>query len=309
MSDEAVATTEAPAMTAQERVYAKFGGRLVSAEAQAAPAPEGLAETAEDAVTHADSELADLEWEGIRFTGPPKIKEALLRQADYTRKTQELAEKRSAIDVMESLAKQRQVAAQFGESIASEQQELSVIEAYLAQTQKLDWSSMSTEQILRNKIEIDSVKERREALKSSVEQKRTKFQQEMDARIKELKGKSRDVAAKKIGDFSDQTEASLRKWAVAEGFTEAETDSIMLHPLSAITLWKAAKYDEIKAGTKGAAERATKAPPALRPGAAGERVSQEAAKKLSLSKELASARTSGQKANAIESYLQGKFGG
>lgn len=309
MSDEAVTTEQAPALSPQERVYSHFGGKLVSATSDAPETAEATETAAKTPAEAAVAALEDLEWNGIRFTGPPNIKEALLRQQDYTRKTQELAEKRSAVDVMEGLAQQRQAASAFSESVQAEQRELSLIDEYLGQSSRLDWSKMTTEQMLRTKVEIDSIKERRDALKSTVEQKRTKFNEDMQARIKELKGKAREVAAKRIGDFSEQTEAAVRKYAVSEGFTEAETDSILLHPLSAVTLWKAAQYDKVKAGTKEAAEKATKAPPTLRPGAAGVERSQEAAKKLNLSKELDGARNSGQKAAAIERYLQGKFGG
>lgn len=61
---------------------------------------EGAAEASPEA------ELVDVEYEGETFKLPPKLKDALLRQADYTKKTMEVAETRKAIEAARQEAEQ-----------------------------------------------------------------------------------------------------------------------------------------------------------------------------------------------------------
>ena len=306
MTDEA--SDVAPvAQSLEDRIASRFGGL------PKAPAPEQPAEQVQDEEGEAEPDFAELEWEGEKFQVPKavadKLKPALMANKDYTQKTQELAEQRRAVDVSREMIQAAQSATGFNESIATEQQELSVIDAYLAQAKRVDWSQMSADQMLRMKVEIDSVKERGQDLRAAIEAKRVKFQEEFQAKLKELKGKARDIAAKKIDGFSEQTETDMRQWAVREGFTEAEVEQVLLHPLSAVTIWKAMQFDKVKAGTSKAAERATKAPPSLKPGAASERMPQNVASKLNFHKAMKEAGSDSRaKEKVIEQRLTGLFG-
>jgi len=306
MTDEA--SDVAPvAQSLEDRIASRFGGL------PKAPAPEQPAEQVQGEEGEAEPDFAELEWEGEKFQVPKavadKLKPALMANKDYTQKTQELAEQRRAVDVSREMIQAAQSATGFNESIATEQQELSVIDAYLAQAKRVDWSQMSADQMLRMKVEIDSVKERGQDLRAAIEAKRVKFQEEFQAKLKELKGKARDIAAKKIDGFSEQTETDMRQWAVREGFTEAEVEQVLLHPLSAVTIWKAMQFDKVKAGTSKAAERATKAPPSLKPGAASERMPQNVASKLNFHKAMKEAGSDSRaKEKVIEQRLTGLFG-
>jgi hypothetical protein len=63
------------------------------------PSYDDLLNEAEGAVEATpEAELIDVEYEGETFKVPPKLKDALLRQADYTKKTMEVAETRKAIE-------------------------------------------------------------------------------------------------------------------------------------------------------------------------------------------------------------------
>jgi len=50
----------------------------------------------------AEPELADIEYEGKAYKLPPELKDALLRQADYTRKTQATAEKERVLEARQA---------------------------------------------------------------------------------------------------------------------------------------------------------------------------------------------------------------
>ena len=53
-----------------------------------------------------DEDAEEAEYDGKKFTGPKGIKEAILRQADYTRKTQEVAEQRKQVEAQAAQVQQ-----------------------------------------------------------------------------------------------------------------------------------------------------------------------------------------------------------
>jgi hypothetical protein len=266
----------------QDRIGAKFGF-------------PGKDQVAEETPAAVPSEVAELEWDGERFTVPVKLKDAFMRNEDYTKKTQELAEQRRTVDQLREISQTKQMDAVFGESVQAEQQQIAMIDAYLTQVGKVDWSTMTTDDIIRRKIEIDNLKEQREGLKAVIADKRSQFQQSLKSKIDELRGKSRELAAKSIQGFSEQTEGDMRKFALAEGLAEPEIDNVLLDPRSYKIIWKAMQFDRVQAGTV----KADTAVKALKPGAASVRVPQEAIDKNRYLSALSKATSSGEKAKLI----------
>lgn len=297
MTDE-VAADQAPPQSVTDRIASKFGFPGQKTINQEAPA-----EASESGETAPESELAELDWGGEKYHVPAKLKDAFMKNEDYTRKTQELAEQRRAVEHRGELYQQRQVDEAFHSSIAPEVQELHVIDAYLQQVGKVDASTMSMEQMFRHKMEVDQVKERRTAIKASVDEKRSKFNDEVKAKITELRSKAKELAAKKIPGFSEEVDKEIRAYARSEDLADSEIDNVMLDARSTRIMWKAAQFDKIKAGTQSAADKATKAGPVLKPGVAGERMPASTVSKLNLAKALKNSTSSGEKARAIEDHL------
>lgn len=275
-----------------ERLAARFGGDE--------PVQEAPAEQVTD-------DLAEVEWEGAKYQVPAKIKDALMRQDDYTRKTQDLASARRETEAARELAIQRQLDVSFNESVAQESDQLKLIDTYLSQVQKVDWANMTTDQILRQKIEIDNLKEQRESIKNAIDGKRHQFNEGLNQKRAEMRAKSRELAAKSIRDFSEETEKDVIAWAKSEGLSDAEVDSVLMDPRSYKIMWKARQFDKVQAGTVKATETATKAARVLKPGGAGERMPQQVRDKLDFGKAMKGAKTSGDKARVIEARLGGIF--
>jgi hypothetical protein len=291
MTDEVA--DQAPAQSVMDRLTAKFGG---DQPVESTDSPQ------------TEAELAEVEYEGAKYQVPAKIKDALLRQEDYTRKTQDLASLRKETEHARELAIQRQLDASFGESVAQETDQLKMIDAYLSQvSQKVDWANMTTDQIVRQKIEIDTLKEQRANLKAAIDGKRNEFNTGVKAKFDELRGKSRELASKSITGFNEETEKAVRAFAQTEGLSEAEVDNVLLDPRSFKLLWKAMQFDKVQAGATKATETATKAARVLKPGGAGERMPQEVRDKLEFGKAMKSAKTSAEKARVIEDRFAGLF--
>jgi muconolactone delta-isomerase len=241
----------------------------------------------------------------VKFSAPKGLKDALMRNEDYTRKTSALAEQQRAYEHARELMSQGQMDAAFRQSIEGESKELSVIDAYLSEAKKMNWANMSMEQMMKARAELDQIKDRRADLVQAMEGKRTKFNEEFKSKLSELRAKSRELAAKSISGYSEETEKSIYAYAKTEGLTEPEIDSVLLDPRSAKVLWKAMQFDKVKAGTTKAVDAASKV---VKPGATHEKMPQPVIDKLNYAKAMKKAATSGEKANLIETRLHGLFG-
>ena len=291
MTDEV--TDQATEQSVLEKLSARFGG------------DHPVEQTESQQV---ESDLAEVEYEGAKYQVPAKIKDALMRQDDYTRKTQDLATMRRETEHARELAIQRQLDSSFGESVAQESDRLKMIDTYLSQvSQKIDWANMTTDQMLRQKMEIDDLKEQRSALKSAIDGKRNEFNTGVKAKIDELRGKSRELASKSIPGFTEETEKAVREYAKAEGLSDVEVENVLLDPRSFKLLWKAAQFDKVQAGATKATETATKAARVLKPGGASERMPQEVRNKLEFGKAMKAATTSAEKARVIEDRFANLF--
>lgn len=89
-----------------------------------------------------DDDAEEAEYEGKKFTGPKGIKEAILRQADYTRKTQEVAEQRKQV---EAQAAQVQQFAQLNDAIVNDIANLRQVDMELAKYNGVDWYRLAND--------------------------------------------------------------------------------------------------------------------------------------------------------------------
>jgi len=86
-----------------------------------------------------DEELFEIELDGETYALPPSLKGAFLRQADYTRKTQELAEHRRAVE------SERQAAAEERRALrkaSSDRATLLALDAQLDAFEEVDWDGL-----------------------------------------------------------------------------------------------------------------------------------------------------------------------
>lgn len=282
------------------RLAEKFGG-----EPAESPEPEATELDTEEAAEEVpvDDVFADLEWEGMTYQVPKGMKDAFMRNEDYTKKTQELSDQRKSIEHVHSLADAQMREAAFHKSIEPEQQELWLIDSYLKQISSKNWGELSLEDMYRQRIEVDQVKDRRQAIHAAIEQKRTQFTQELQSRLADLRGKSRELASKSIKGFGEETERTTREYAKSAGFTDLELDRAFLDSRTVPLFWKAMMYDKVEAGTAKAGEQASQLEKALRPGVAARKMPSQVATKLNFAKAIKGAKTSQQKANLIEDRL------
>lgn len=94
----------------------------------------------DEPVEQVESDDEEIDHEGEKYKVPKKLKDAFLRQADYTVKTQTLAEERRAFEAAQQQFVQRQ---QFQSQHIERIAEVKAIDHRLEQFSKLDWNALT----------------------------------------------------------------------------------------------------------------------------------------------------------------------
>jgi len=177
--------------------------------------------------TDADEESEEIEHEGRLYAVPKALKPLLLMQADYTRKTQEVAEQRRAVQA------ERQALQQTSQAELDAYANATTLAGQLARYQQVDWrawhdsdpfaaaAATSEYQLLRD--------QHAQALAqlSQLHGQRTFLAQQDSARRMEA---GRAALAKEIPGWSDDLKARLIAFAGGYGFSRDELDDLEADP-------------------------------------------------------------------------------
>ena len=227
-------------------------------EEQQPDQPEGA--NAQETV-EADT-LVDIEFDGKVLKGSPEIREAVMRHADYTRKTMELAEHRNLFQKEREIADQH---AAFSKSIEPESTELAQIDAQLAQFKALPWDEFDMQQSFKAKHAQDLLKERRVEIKQSIDEKRDEFKATSEKSKKELFETANKYLTKTVPSWGSQAANEFVTAAQAVGFTRDEVGN-MVDPRAIHALWKAAQWDKLQAAKPAVSKKVSEVPPVTKPG-------------------------------------------
>jgi hypothetical protein len=198
-------------------------------------------------------ETFELEYEGDKFVLPKKLEKAVLQEKDYTQKSQSLAEMRKDVEHRFAQIKLAQSEAQFEQSVAPERQQLQMIDAVLGEYGKLEWAKMSTDELVRKKLEMDQYREMRTAADAAIKAKRGQFDQTYKQELDRLKGEANETLKKRV-NWTDATDTEVRSYVRELGITDAEYDSVF-DPRHKQILFEASQYRKLKAGAQPATQQ------------------------------------------------------
>jgi hypothetical protein len=209
-------------------------------------APEGESgDTTQEAPTA--EEFFEFEMEGQKYQLPKSLEKAVMQERDYTQKSQKIAEQRKTWETLNEQARIANMRVEFEKEVAQEYQQLQAFDAVLNQQSQIDWGSMSTDEIVKRKIQLDTWKEQRDAIRQGLERKYQEWTGKRDEAIKSLRQKAAETAATRIPGWNEATQKAVREHALTEGYTEAELEQAGLDPRHWVTLWKAREFDQLKA--------------------------------------------------------------
>lgn len=231
----------------------------IEAEQPEEPAP--VEETPEP-----QESFAEVEIEGKLYKVPEEIKDGYLRQADYTRKTQEVAQGRRVVETLLTTAQQAvQAAQQFGDVLGQIKQADSAIEQF----HKLDWQS------LRDSDPVDYATKqadftRWQMHRQQLAQGLTQAQQQVShAQAQQLQARLQEaipVLREKIPGWGEAKAKEIRSHASHYGFTDADLDGLY-DPRQVMVLHDAMEYRKLMSKKVEASKKIANLPPVAKPSA------------------------------------------
>ncbi len=222
------------------------------AEAESADAPELTDEQPEtdDEVIDTDSDdeeeqaevddTEDVEYEGKTYRLPPELKGALLRQADYTAKTQEIAEARKGVEAATAELEQRK---QTEGALDDALFDVRRLDATLEDYRKVDWAALQSqdpERFQQLRLQYDMLRDERERAAGDYNSKVREWEIGQQRATAKQAEQARVDTAKLVPDWTDEKANKLTEFAKSLGFTDDRSlAGVRLDPRIAHTLYLA----------------------------------------------------------------------
>lgn len=306
------------AQSVESRILEKFGlkepdvpipdeSAAEEPEAQAAEEPQEAAEAAAEQPEEQSEEgapesaLVEVELEGKQFRVPAEIKDAVLRQKDYTQKTQETA---AFKNYWEAQARMFQESAVIQQEVQKEEAALRSIEEQLQAYRGVDWTQLDTESMLKLRMGLDSLTDKQRTAKEALDRARADAKGKLDAAKQQFRQQTVELVKRAIPDYNETVDRELMQYAVKNRFTPAELENIDARSVE--MLYKAWKYDQLQQSKPLVNKRLAEAKPVVKPGSR-KTITTEQQNLMQLRKARNSVTTDEAKARLIQKELEMRF--
>lgn len=207
-----------------------------------------------------EEELDETEYEGKKYKVPKEIKDALLRQADYTRKTQELAEIRKAAE----LERQSIVSAKEADEAADElKADLRTVDKALKSFENVDWAKFASDnpaQAQAYMLQYQQLQMQRQQLAAGLEQHANTAKAHREQARSAALAQAKADLLQAMPDFNHELAAKITESTVsAYGYTPEEL-ALIDDPRQIRILRDAMMWRESQAKLKTATKPATAQP-------------------------------------------------
>lgn len=199
------------------------------------------------------TESEEVEYEGKAYKLPKELKDALLRQKDYTQKTQEVAEKRRAAD---QLAEQVKFQSEFQQAHFAKAVEVQGLESQLQQYAQVDWAALAKE----DPAQYLMLDRQQRALQEAANKGKAELQHlahDHASKAQELRRQAQarciEEVRKDIKDFGPDLLKSIDETGRAFGFSGEELAQVT-DPRVVRVLHAAMQYQKLQ-GSKSLAEK------------------------------------------------------
>lgn len=199
----------------------------------------------------------EIEHDGEKYKIPKALKDAFLRQQDYTQKTQSVAEQRKEVEarqaeLVQREAVQRQYLAEYSQVYALDEQ--------LKQYAAIDWNALIDSdpvQAMKLERQMRDLQQQRDAVVASVTEKQRAqhFEQQQETAKRAEAGRA--VLEREIKGWSPEVAKQLTAYGKEIGFTDQELAQVS-NPRAVLLLHKAMQFDQLM--KKQVAEKPKPAP-------------------------------------------------
>jgi hypothetical protein len=255
--DQEIATTPVAGADAPAPGVAADAPQAAVPAVEDAPDPAAEAENGQPA----EEEAEDIEHDGRTYRVPKALKGAFLMQADYTRKTQELAEQRRAVEGQQAQAQQE---ARWNREHAAEIGSLVAIDARLQHYGRVDWQAWTQQDPVAAQaafIEYQQLRDARAATAQSLAQRDAGRQAAQERQLEARLTEGRAQLARDIPGWGAELQGKLLEYGMANGLSREELDNVV-DPRLVRILHKAYVGEQILNQQRAAARQATAQPPA-----------------------------------------------
>lgn len=226
------------------------------------PQPEQAEEQPQEAASE-DSGYEDVELDGEVYKVPPKLKEAVLRQSDYTKKTQELAEHRRTLATQVQAVQMQQA---YQQETAEERSQLQAIQNQIGLFKDVKWHELDSDTMVRTKHQLDMLKEQAQELSNNLQQKAYGFQQRTEQLKAQFRAQRAESLQRLVPGWNQQSDIEATRAALEIGFTPEEITHNFDARLGQMA-WESAQFRKLQQGKTAAVQAVKKAPPIVKPGA------------------------------------------
>lgn len=227
---------------------------------------ETLADVAE-ALGVEESELLDNLKTAVKVDGEEnpvtlaELRAGYQKDADYRRKTAEVAEIRKALDAQSEQHRQEQAAAHtFFADVLSQAEALIAGEWNDAEMAALRVSNPQ-EYLIRESEQRKRI-ERLQQIRARASQNLTQAQEQFQTKTSEQLKVAREQMVERVSeaiDWNGETDAQLTQYLLKQGYSEQQLTSLT-DPFAVINAYKAMKYDESQKKVDVAKKKVSKAP-------------------------------------------------
>jgi len=198
---------------------------------------------------------------------------ALAQQGlDYTKKTQEVAEQRKAVEALQQelnmATQQFQQQQQLNNLLIEDVAKVTALDQQLAQYQNVDWQKLSDSDFVEAQklfFEYNQLQQERSNAVSQFETKRQEALNKQQQMIAAQVAKGKEQLAKEIPNWSPQTTQEIIEHSKNYGFTDGELNSIV-DPRHVRVLHDAMQWQKLKSKNSVTKKKVASAKPVVKPG-------------------------------------------
>jgi hypothetical protein len=235
------------------------------------------------------AELFEIQLDsGTVYEVPEELKDAFVKQKDYTEKTQQVAQTRKELELKAETVAQQEERYKFTEAVQDDLTNIQMLDWQIGQIRNYmreNVGSLPSSEIDKYRFQVEDLEVQKNAISDAVRVKYDEFQQAAEQARSGLRDKSTEILKGKIPSWDDNAEKQTQEYALSIGFTEQELQNAT-DPREWEVLWKAAQYDRLQAG-KATAVKKVGGAPEIRPKARNP-MPKETQDKLNLRKKLKS---------------------
>lgn len=204
-----------------------------------------LPEGAELDESTADPDEEEVEYEGEKYKVPAKLKDALLRQSDYTRKTQEVAEIRRQTEA------EKQMIAQEREFIQHNLKDVATVTALdqqIAQYQGVNWDQLTESdpvQAMKLERQLRNLQSQREQAAAAVTQRQAHFVQMQQQEAARQLQEGQRVLQREIPGWNESLARELVDYGLKRGYAPEVLQNIR-NPQFVIDLHNSYQFTKLR---------------------------------------------------------------